>query len=878
MYRLIIILFFTFFCRIHLYAQFLSADEIFYRTSRQSILCPPEKVYLHTDRNVYHAGETIWMRAHVVDGIAHVPMKLSAYVYVTLQNPFLETIAQVRLRADKDGFIHGNIPLPEDLPKGEYSLCAYTQYMKNFDSEYFFKKRITISSVMNKSILLETSQRGRNLDIRFINPTTGENQKVKNCIAKLSSGEDAVLQHQDNGYSIKFHSSKDNVVLIQAGNYKEFVSVDTKKDYDVSFLPEGGNLVSGSFNRVAFKCINSLGQGEDIVGTLRNEQDSILLKFKSLYRGMGSMSFIPEPKKKYFAVCENSDGILKRFELPKSTDKYTMQVNQIKDKVYVKVLFSPYGTDDEKLLVIAHQRGWPVKIGDWRKKTPGLVCNRDDFTEGAASFLLVNESGKIVSERMIFIQKDRPLTGKIHIDNPNPGKREKVTLQVQVSEKWWNGDCSVSVTDNHDVQIDSCVNILSSLLLSSDLRGHIESPTWYFKQEPNDSLNLRNRALDALMMTQGWKKYDLRKAWAKVYKEPELLPERSLQISGKVTSNVTRKPIKKAKVQLMIPQMSINEELSTNKDGTFRFENFDAPDSTIYWISAQSEKGKTNLTLTLDTIIHPILTSGLPTYKTTNELKHKTVSNEFLTKADLRLINEKGIRHLFLDEVIVTAPQMEQKTEYENIQDNKSIKEEEIKQSGTIEMRTLLLQKIPSFQMGNLIDEKGNTHYVITIRKEPALVILDGVMLNPLIYSDAQYAIETIQSLDPNNISQIDVIRGATAVSYHNKATGGVIAITTKQGGREHNAKWITTNLKTIMPLGFQPPVEFYSPRYELAIDKEKETPDLRTTIHWQPRLKVKHGKAKIEFYTADGLVDYSVVIEGVGEDGSLLHMQTQIQ
>ena len=69
-------------------AQFLTNDEIFKRTAKQSVICPPEKVYLHTDRNNYVAGEKIWMRAHVADGIAHIPMKLSRFVYVTLQNPF----------------------------------------------------------------------------------------------------------------------------------------------------------------------------------------------------------------------------------------------------------------------------------------------------------------------------------------------------------------------------------------------------------------------------------------------------------------------------------------------------------------------------------------------------------------------------------------------------------------------------------------------------------------------------------------------------------------------------------------------------------------------------------------------------------------------
>ena len=856
---------------IHAQGQFLSADEIFHRTSRQSILCPPEKVYLHTDKNTYVAGETIWMRAHVVDGIAHVPMKLSAYVYVVLQNPFMETVALVRLKADKEGYIHGNIPLPEDLPKGEYSLCAYTQYMKNFDSEYFFKKQITINSVMNNSIRMVTSRRGRHLDVKFIDPTTGENKEVRNFTANISSSQiDA--QHKDNGYSVKLYDSKEKVVLIQAGNYKEFVNVDRATDYDVSFLPEGGNLVAGTFNRIAFKCINNLGQGENITGTLRDEKDSILISFKSLYRGMGVISFIPQQGKIYTAVCEDKNGVEKRFTLPDATDEYTMQVNQIRDKIYVKVLFSPVMDKDEKLLVFTHQRGWPVKIGDWKKRTPGLTCNLDDFIEGVASFLLVNEAGQIVSERMIFIQKDRPLIGKLHTTNSYPSKREKVILEVQVSEKWWNGDCSVAITDNHDVQPDSCNNILSSLLLSADLRGYVEAPAWYFQRDENDSLNIRHQALDILMMTQGWRKYDLRKAWAKIYKKAELLPERSQRITGKVTTLVTRKAINKGKVQLMVPTMGIQEETKTQKDGTFHFEGFDAPDSTIFWIGAYTEKGKDKVAITLDTIIHPVLKEQFPPIRKDNQLTEGLPSLAYLTKANLKLTNDKGIQHLFLDEVIVTAPKIKQNTDYEkNIMGTISLKEQMIEQSGTMDLFTFLRQTIPGIGI-TTIEKKDETYNAVTFRNEEVTFFLDGSM-----YKGGRQ-MELLRSIYKEDIEQIDVVKPPFSLIYDPMSYGGVISITTKRGHEKYNARWTTTNLKTIMPLGFQPPAEFYSPRYELAVDKEKPEPDLRTTIHWQPCLEVKNGKAKIEFYTADGPVDYSVVIEGVGEDGSLLRVEERIK
>jgi hypothetical protein len=187
-------------------------------------------------------------------------------------------------------------------------------------------------------------------------------------------------------------------------------------DYDVSFMPEGGNLINDAFCRVAFKSINEMGLGEDITGTLRDEQDSILLHFKSYYKGMGIISYFPKKGKKYAVVCENEQGITKRFNLPDPEGNYTMQVNQINEKIFVKVLFDPNIVNDESLLVFAHQRGWPVKVGKWSKKTPGLVCQEEDFLDGTASFLLINEKGYIVGERMIFIQRGEQIkTGAIKL-------------------------------------------------------------------------------------------------------------------------------------------------------------------------------------------------------------------------------------------------------------------------------------------------------------------------------------------------------------------------------------------------------------------------------------------------------------------------------
>ena len=857
-------------------AQFLTNDEIFKRTAKQSVICPPEKVYLHTDRNNYVAGEKIWMRAHVADGIAHIPMKLSQFVYVTLQNPFLETIKTVRLHADKDGFIHGNLPLPTDLPKGEYILTAYTRYQENFEDEYFFRKRIFIHSILNNCIQSKMTWEENGLNIHFFNPQTNEILSLKECTAKTQS-QQFHLYAQNNKFRVRKYT-KDSYVLIQTGNYQEFISLRKGMDYDVSFMPEGGNLINDAFCRVAFKSINEMGLGEDITGTLRDEQDSILLHFKSYYKGMGIISYFPKKGKKYAVVCENEQGITKRFNLPDPEGNYTMQVNQINEKIFVKVLFDPNIVNDESLLVFAHQRGWPVKVGKWSKKTPGLVCQEEDFLDGIASFLLINEKGYIVGERMIFIQRGEQIkTGAIKLLSQSDSTH-RINLQMQVSEKWWKGDCSVSITDNKDVKTDSCNNLLTHLLLTSDLKGHIESPAWYFKNGDEDLKKLQRMALEALMMTQGWRKYDFRKGWAANYKEPNPIPEQWQELSGKVTSRTSNSPMEKAVVRLMIPDVGIIKDRKTDKEGKFSFVNVDMPDSTRYWFTAHSHKNKTNVILELDSIVYPKLKYQLPPNRL-SEISNQEQS-DYLSKVNLKLLNETGIRHMHINEIVVTAPKVTQGTEYEKILGSTSIKEDEIARTGIQHIITFLRQKIPALTIMQKEYQKGTHYDVLAIRGETVAIVLDGAFLNPLMIdpSESEQALQLINTLRMEDIHQIDVIKGAQAIGFHTKATGGLIAITTKSGNTSNNAKHIATNIKSLVPLGFQKPTSFYSPRYEAMTEKENSLSDYRTTIHWDPRLKVKKGKANIVFFATDKDMDYSIVIEGIGENGSLLRIEERIK
>ncbi|MDR3217479.1 MAG: TonB-dependent receptor, partial [Dysgonamonadaceae bacterium] len=95
--------------------------------------------------------------------------------------------------------------------------------------------------------------------------------------------------------------------------------------------------------------------------------------------------------------------------------------------------------------------------------------------------------------------------------------------------------------------------------------------------------------------------------------------------------------------------------------------------------------------------------------------------------------------------------------------------------------------------------------------------------------------------------------------------------IHTKRG--EAFSPILSDNIKPVMPLGYQLPVEFYSPEYDTQDSINSPKPDLRTTIYWEPNaLTDDKGNVKLDFYTADTSVTYSVVIEGISDDGRLIH------
>ena len=104
-----------------------------------------ERICIQTDKPYYAPGDTVWLRAHLMEADTNIPFSRSRFVYVELYDQQSDTLMQrMMIRGDKDGVFANRILLPKSLKGGVYTLVAYTQWMRNFPAEQFCYQPLTV--------------------------------------------------------------------------------------------------------------------------------------------------------------------------------------------------------------------------------------------------------------------------------------------------------------------------------------------------------------------------------------------------------------------------------------------------------------------------------------------------------------------------------------------------------------------------------------------------------------------------------------------------------------------------------------------------------------------------------------------------------------
>lgn len=127
------------------------------RLFAQSSTYQSEKIFVHTDKDSYVSGDTIWLKAYVFEATSHHLSQKSQVVYLLLQNKLNKIIKEAKVVV-QNGHANSQFILPKNLVSGQYELTAYTNLMRNYSEKAFYTRNIKIVGTIPAPIGLLSSK------------------------------------------------------------------------------------------------------------------------------------------------------------------------------------------------------------------------------------------------------------------------------------------------------------------------------------------------------------------------------------------------------------------------------------------------------------------------------------------------------------------------------------------------------------------------------------------------------------------------------------------------------------------------------------------------------------------------------------------------
>ncbi len=502
-----------------------SLDEIRQALEQSSVSQVQEKVYVHTDNTCYFVGDTLWYKAYVVRADDLRPTDMSRLLYVELLSPDgLLVERQTVVVSDQGGYSCGQFALRDSLYSGYYELRAYTRWMLNWGVRHHRYSTHDTWHFYNKQMAAD-----------YFRIWDGLFSRVLPIYSKPEAPGDYDARRMYQRPKTRLPRKK-------------------KDDLNVSFYPEGGHLVKGVPCRVAFEVSDQHGEAVDISGTLETEGQALTIKTEHMGRG----TFVVTPGDKRLKARFTFRGKDYSISLPKAEEQgvtlllgddgvLTLRGRQVPhDRQYgVSLLCGG---------VLKHFAEVPLTDGHDTRLTLPL----DSLPAGVADVTLFDSEGRIWADRLLFKKGGEPVapiasvtlatagdsitfapngTGAPQRSNRTYAPYEPISLALQLPEPGTVFSLAVRDTGTDEPTYDNG-NIMTTLLLQSEVRGFIANPAHYF--ESDDAAHRRH--LDLLMMVQGWRKYRWDEMADTTY-QLRYQPEKTLTLEGGVYKMLNLTPV-----------------------------------------------------------------------------------------------------------------------------------------------------------------------------------------------------------------------------------------------------------------------------------------------------------------------------------------------
>jgi hypothetical protein len=860
---------------------------------------PQEKVHLHFDKPYYSMGDEVWFKAYVVNTDNNELSALSNILYVDFVDE-RDSVHQTVVVPINNGLGNGDIKLTDSLfTTGNYHIKAYTRWMLNYSSDFIFNKDIIIGDARTQTSIVA--------DAKF---SFDQQSKLKSSISFVSLTDKTPLQSTPFTYTLLYKNkviasgkavtdNDGNAVLTNSlkDEYKNenlylqtnltvnanttikrgFVIKSINDKIDIQFFPEGGRLVNGLRSKVGFKAVKPNGLGADLSGYVIDQNNKLIVEFASEHAGMGVFVLQPVAGNNYTAIIKSAAGTETRYPLQAAeSEGYVLGINHTpNDSLTIRVSTSRTLITGKELALIAQQNGVVKFVTKIKADQPSISArlSNSKFNTGIVQFTLLTPDAVPVAERLVFVDRNDQLKLKVTTDKEVYAIRDKVQMQLNVTDfenKPVHGSFSVAVTDNNMVKAneDDETSIYSNLLLTSDLKGFIEKPNYYF----NNASTSRSKHLDYLLLTQGWRRFSWSDLKAGKIPENKYSAQKSLGITGTITT-LNNKPIPFGKVTLYgsTPNGPIMLDTVADANGNFVIDSLSFNNDVKFTVRAKNAKDRNKVKIILyqlpkpDYKIYPAVQDGLLSTNIADYLKATQKSFDLLKYG----IQEKTI---MLNEV--------------NVKDKRLADKNVVKGSKRIGLGTpdLIIRKDRLRLYNNIlyafyglagIEVKNNMVYrvgrTVSMTRSsgvPMAVSVNGGPIQP----------EMLKDINPADVEGIEILKsGSNTAVYGDAGYWGVIEITLKSGMPDgDNRNNYSTNVNQVIIKGYSPEKEFYSPVYDNV--KQSRNADLRSTIYWNPNIvTTTDGKAAFSYFTADEPGNYRVIIEGINLDGKLARQKFTI-
>ena len=617
--------------------------------------------------------------------------------------------------------------------------------------------------------------------------------------------------------------------------------VTTHRKAAIAFFPEGGNLVQGIENKIAYKASDEAGKGITFKGFLLDAQDT-LLRFEPEHQGMGIFVFTPETGHRYRAIIVPEHGAPFEKALPEALPTgTTLAVQETKAGFNIHIQTNEPGNESIGLLV--HTRGitrfhtqLKMQAGKAKFLLPKSVPG-----EGISVVTIFNGKGQPLCERLLFRYPEKKLDISFSAPKPVYNTREAVDLLLNTGSID-SAELSVSVFSIDSLQQPGSGNILSYLLLSSDIRGYIENPDVYFAENnPNKA-----RQLDLLLRTQGWRRFN----WKEVATSTPPVYKYAPELQGHIITGTVyngEKPVPNTTVFLSAPSsLTLFSTANTDVNGNFKTDILNFSGNTH--LIAQTEQSACSIRINtpfsqqfsstmLPAMYRPLENPGTLLQQNISMQVRNVYTGEqlnvhhlsgavdtvpFYTRADQHYQLDKYTRFTTMEEVL---------REYVNLVD--------------VRFR----------------NKEANLFVIDPLRKayfeNKPLNLLDGVPV---------FNFTKFLEFDPMKIHSMDVV--AKQYALGSNTFPGILNWRTYAPTTANYEP--TPNMLQVDYEGLQLAREFYSPVYDTPEQKDSRLPDFRNVLHWAPSVQVrKNAATKLRFYTSDLPGKYVVVAEGLSSEGT---------